>query len=186
MAFNPLYTPRLILRQWCESDFEPYIAMNMDPEVMRYFPALQTRENTLAQINRFQLSIEENGFGFFALERKDIGEFIGFTGLSIPRFESHFTPCVEIGWRLARAHWGHGFAQEAARACLAFGFDGLKLNEIYSFTSIHNSASINVMRKIGMSEIGTFEHPMIADGDRLKAHALYRINKAEPSIKQIA
>jgi RimJ/RimL family protein N-acetyltransferase len=143
-----IHTSRLILRQWQESDHEPYIAMNLDPEVMRYFPALQTREATIAQIERLQTFIEENGYGFFAMERKDTGEFIGFTGLSNPHFESFFTPCVEIGWRLARAHWGQGFAHEAARACLDFGFDELGLNEIYAFTSILNEPSMNVMRRI--------------------------------------
>ena len=175
----PIHTPRLILRQWQESDHGPYIAMKMDPEVMRYFPALQTRETTLAQIERFRTFIDENGYGFLAMERRDTGEFIGFTGLALPRFESFFTPCVEIGWRLDKAHWGQGFAQEAANACLGFGFDKLNLTEIYSFTSILNLPSINVMKKIGMKEAGQFEHPNIADGDRLKTHVLYKITKGD-------
>ena len=179
MPFTPIHTPRLILRQWQESDHEQYIAMNMDPEVMRYFPALQTQEMTLAQIERFKTFIDENGYGLFAVERIDTGGFIGFTGLAHPRFESFFTPCVEIGWRLDKAHWGQGFAKEAARACLVFGFNKLSLNEIYSFTSILNLPSINVMKKIGMKEAGQFEHPNIADGDRLKTHVLYKIMKED-------
>jgi RimJ/RimL family protein N-acetyltransferase len=177
MPFKPIHTPRLILRQWQESDYEPYIEINMDPEVMRYFPALQTREATLAQIERFRAFIDENGYGLLAVERIDTGEFIGFTGLAWPRFESFFTPCVEIGWRLNKAQWGQGFAQEAAKACLDLGFNKLSLNEIYSFTSILNLPSINVMRKIGMKEAGQFEHPNVPDGDRLKTHILYMISK---------
>jgi RimJ/RimL family protein N-acetyltransferase len=177
MLFSPIHTPRLILRQWQESDHEPYIAMNLDLEVMRYFPALQTREATQTQIERIRTFIDENGYGLLAVERIDTGEFIGFTGLSQPRFESFFTPCVEIGWRLDKAHWGNGFAQEAAKAMLAFGFDQLGLNEIYSFTSGLNLPSINVMKKIGMKEVGQFEHPNVPDGDRLRMHVLYKIDQ---------
>ena len=177
MEFVPIHTSRLILRQWRESDHEAYIAMNSDEEVMRYFPALQTREETLAQIERFQKFIDENGYGFFAVERKDTGAFIGFTGLSQPRFESFFTPCVEIGWRLDKAQWGMGFAQEAARACLDLAFERIGLKEVYSFTSLFNIPSMNVMQKIGMVKVGQFEHPNLADGHRLKTHVLYKIER---------
>lgn len=171
-------TPRLILRQWQASDYEPFIAMNMDSEVMRYFPATQTREQTLALIERVKLHFAEHGYGPFAVERKDTGRFIGFTGLSIPRFESYFTPCVEVGWRLSKEHWNNGFAQEAAKASLDFGFNTIGLSEIYSFTSIHNLPSINVMKKIGMKEDGQFEHPNVPDGNWLKTHVLYKIDKS--------
>lgn len=174
---TPIHTPRLILRQWQQSNYEPYIAMNMDAAVMRYFPALQTSEDTIAQIERFKTFIDENRYGFFALERKDTGTFIGFTGLSKPRFESFFTPCVEIGWRLDKAHWGQGFAQEAARACLELAFTKLNLSEIYSFTSRHNQPSIHVMERIGMTHIGQFEHPNIPVGHELRSHVLYKIDK---------
>ena len=172
-------TPRLILRQWQESDHEPYIAMNIDEEVMRYFPALQTREKTLAQIERFQKFIDENGYGFFAAERIYTGEFIGFIGLAKPNFESFFTPCVEIGWRLAQAHWHQGYATEGAKACLDFGFSTLGLDKIYSFTSILNTPSMNVMKRIGMTEAGRFEHPNIAEGDRIRPHVLYKIEGSD-------
>jgi RimJ/RimL family protein N-acetyltransferase len=178
MEFATIHTSRLVLRQWLESDHEAYIAMNSDEEVMRYFPALQTKEDTLAQIERFQTFIDENGYGFFAVERKDTGDFIGFTGLSQPRFERFFTPCVEIGWRLDKAQWGMGFAQEAARACLELAFDRMGLKEVYSFTSLLNAPSMNVMQKIGMREVGQFEHPNLPDGHRLKTHVLYKIDRA--------
>ncbi|MEO6980946.1 MAG: GNAT family N-acetyltransferase [Mucilaginibacter sp.] len=169
-------TPRLILRQWQQDDHEPYIALNMDPEVVEFFLSTYSREETLAQIDRCVGHVNQYGFGFFAVERKDNGQFIGFTGLSHPRFESHFTPCVEIGWRLSKANWGIGFATEAARACLQFGFETLKVDEIFSFTAEHNIRSENVMKKIGMVKDGYFEHPSIAGGHPLKRHVLYKIS----------
>jgi ribosomal-protein-alanine N-acetyltransferase len=169
-------TPRLILRQWQEADIEPYAQLNNDEQVMEFFPSVSTMEETLAQINRVTNHIKQYGFGFFAVERKDNGQFIGFTGLSHPRFESYFTPCVEVGWRLSKANWGHGFATEAAEACLQFGFETPKVDEIYSFTAEHNIRSENVMKKIGMVKAGYFEHPSIADGHPLKRHVLYKIS----------
>jgi [ribosomal protein S5]-alanine N-acetyltransferase len=169
-----LETPRLILRQWQESDYEPYILLNADKEVMEFFPSTLTRDESLAQIVRLTAHIDQYEYGFFAVERKDNHEFIGFTGLSHPRFESHFTPCIEVGWRLNKANWNQGFATEAARGCLKYAFNVLKLNEIYSFTSVHNKRSEHVMKKIGMSRVGIFDHPLIADGHALKLHVLYK------------
>jgi RimJ/RimL family protein N-acetyltransferase len=169
-------TPRLVLRQWKETDQEPFVQLNMDNDVMEFFPSLSTKEESLAQIARVVDHINEYGFGFFAVERKDNNRFIGFTGLSHPRFESHFTPCIEIGWRLSKANWNQGFATEAAKACLQFGFDTLKLSEIYSFTAVNNIRSENVMKKIGMIKEGYFEHPSVEDGHILKKHVLYKIS----------
>lgn len=168
-------TPRLILRQWREADHEPFTQMNMDPDVMEFFPSVSNKETTLAQIERIYERIDQHGYGLFAVERKDNGQFIGFTGLSVPGFESYFTPCVEIGWRLNKANWNNGFATEAAKACLQFGFNTLKLKEIYSFTSVNNVRSENVMKKIGMTREGYFEHPLVEDGHILKKHVLYKI-----------
>ena len=171
-------TPRLILRQWKASDHEPYIKLNCNSDVMEFFPSVATRDEALAQIERFIAHIDQYGYGFFAVERKDNGQFIGFTGLSHPRFEASFTPCVEIGWRLSKAHWGRGFATEAALACLDFGFDSAGLHEIYAFTSVHNKRSEQVMIKAGMLKQGEFEHPLIEDGHFLKQHVLYKISQA--------
>src|SRR5476651_14958 len=135
MAAIFIETPRLILRQWKSADHEPYIRLNMDQEVMEFFPSLLTGAETIAQIERLEWHILEYGYGFFAVERKDNHRFIGFTGLSHPRFESYFTPCVEIGWRLSKENWGFGFATEAARVCFDFGFNVLGIPEIYSFTA---------------------------------------------------
>ena len=168
-------TSRLILRNWLPSDYEPYIAMNLDAEVMEFFPSISTRAETLAQIERVTRHINDCGYGFFAVEQKDNGQFIGFTGLSHPQFETHFTPCVEIGWRLSKENWGRGFATEAAQACLDFGFNVQGLDEIYSFTSVNNKRSEHVMEKIGMKKEGYFDHPLVEDGHVLKKHVLYKI-----------
>jgi RimJ/RimL family protein N-acetyltransferase len=173
-----LETPRLILRQWKESDHEPYIELNADKEVMEFFPSVLSPDESLRQIERIATAIDKNGYGFFAVERKDNHQFIGFTGLSHPGFEAEFTPCVEIGWRLSKANWGQDFATEAAKGCLAFGFDQLKLDEIFSFTSVHNKRSEQVMRKIGMEKMSFFDHPLIADGHALKKHVWYKSLKA--------
>ena len=168
-------TPRLILRQWEEKDHEPYINLNADPEVMEYFPSVKTPAETLTQIDRLSAYIDKNGYGFWAVERKDNNQFIGFTGICNPGFEAYFTPCIEIGWRLSKENWGQGFATEAAVASLDFGFKKLNLNEIYSFTSVHNYRSEKVMKRIGMDKDGEFDHPLIADGHWLKRHVAYKI-----------
>lgn len=174
-----LETPRLILRQWEQKDHEPYISLNADPEVMEFFPSVKTPAETLAQIKKISAYIDQHGYGFFAVERKDNHQFIGFAGICEPGFEAYFTPCIEIGWRLSKENWGQGFATEAALACLDFGFNKLNLNEIYSFTSIHNKPSEKVMQRIGMSKTGEFEHPSIADGHWLKRHIVYKIVSAK-------
>lgn len=170
-------TPRLLLREWQQSDYEPFIALNADAKVMEFFPKVLSREETLAQIGRITEHFEKYRFGLFAVERKDKGEFIGFTGLANVNFESYFTPCVEIGWRLSAVNWGLGFATEAATACLAYGFHELDLKAIYSFTSVHNKRSEQVMKKIGMQQTGEFDHPRIAKGDFLERHVLYEANR---------
>ena len=176
-------TPRLVLRQWKQSDEEPYIRLNSDPVVMEYFPSVQARPETLIQIKRISNFIDQNGYGFFAVERKDNGQFIGFTGICEARFEADFTPCIEIGWRLSKENWGQDFATEAALACLDFGFDKLQFSEIYSFTSVHNHRSEKVMQQIGMNRIGEFEHPLIADGHWLKKHLVYKISPINRAMK---
>lgn len=166
-------TPRLLLRQWRESDLAPFAAMNADPRVMEHFPNVLTREESDAMVGRIQHFIAENGFGFWAVEIPGVTDFAGFIGLSKPKFESHFTPCVEVGWRLAVEYQGKGYATEGGKASLEFGFNELGLTEIYSFTATTNQKSEHVMQKIGMEKLGEFEHPMIAEGHRLRKHLLY-------------
>jgi RimJ/RimL family protein N-acetyltransferase len=171
-----LSTPRLRLRQWRESDLKPFAALNADPEAMRYFPAPLTPERSDAFAIAITAGIEQRGWGLWAVEVVDGSPFVGFVGLNEPRFEAHFTPAIEVGWRLVRAHWGNGYATEGARAAIAFGFDELSLDEIVSFTSVVNQRSRRVMERLGMSHDPSedFDHPSVADGP-LRRHVLYRI-----------
>jgi ribosomal-protein-alanine N-acetyltransferase len=170
-------TPRLGLRQWADADIEPFVEMNIDAEVMRYFPSTLTKTETLAFIERIKTSFAANGFGLWAVDIKATSEFIGFTGFSIPRFQSFFTPCVEIGWRLKKSAWGNGYATEAAAACLQYGFDTLGFTTVYSFTAAMNTPSENVMKKIGMAKVGEFEHPALPPSSPVCRHVLYKIEK---------
>jgi ribosomal-protein-alanine N-acetyltransferase len=176
-----LRTERLLLRPWRDTDLEPFAAMCADPRVMEYFPALVSRAESDEIAVRVRRNLEELGYGLWALEVPGQAEFIGFTGLSRPRFEAHFTPCVEIGWRLAAAHWGRGYATEAARAALRFGFETAKLDEIVSMTVPANRRSIHVMEKLGMRRdpVDDFDHPRIAEGHPLRRHVLYRIRRGQ-------
>ncbi|MBS1977571.1 MAG: GNAT family N-acetyltransferase [Bacteroidetes bacterium] len=178
MARQFLETERLILRDWTEKDFTPFAAMNASPVVMEFFPSVLTADETRSMMDRLQKEIDERGYGLWVAELKDTGAFTGFIGLHEATFVSDFTPCVEIGWRLLPAYWGRGLATEGARACLDFGFSsGLK--EIYSFTSIHNTRSERVMKRIGMVKIGEFDHPRVAEGNWLRRHVLYNLKVAD-------
>lgn len=170
-------TPRTRLRLWKPTDVAPFAAMNADPQVMEFYPDLLTREESDAQAGRIQTHLAEHGFGLWALEIPGVADFAGFVGLSVPRFEAAFTPCVEIGWRLERAHWGNGYATEAARAVLAHGFEKLGLREILSWTATTNLRSQAVMRRIGMERRPEldFEHPLLSVGHRLRPHVVYRL-----------
>jgi RimJ/RimL family protein N-acetyltransferase len=174
-----LRSERLLLRRWRESDSEPFAALNADPEVMEHFPRPLTREESDAFIGRMEKHFTEHGFSMWAVEVLSTGSFAGFVGLLVPRFQAHFTPAVEIGWRLSREHWGRGYATEAARAALTFGFDELLLEEIVSFTVPDNFRSRRVMERIGMAHDPSddFEHPGIPDGHRLRPHVLYRLSR---------
>jgi RimJ/RimL family protein N-acetyltransferase len=168
-------TERLLLRQWKEKDEAAYIQMNRDIAVMEFFPALLSPVQSIEHIRIQSAHIIQNGWGLFAIERKDNRSFIGFTGFATPNFKSFFTPCTEIGWRISKENWYAGFATEAAKACLVFGFTELGLNEVYSFTSIHNKKSERVMKKIGMQKAGEFDHPKVEKGHYLEKHVLYKI-----------
>ena len=171
-------TERLVLRQWKIADRESFAALNADLRVMAYFPAPLTRPESDAMAGRCQKLIDERGWGFWAVELKTTCEFIGFVGLHIPSAELPFSPCVEIGWRLAYDHWGKGYATEAAKEALHIGFDRLGLNEIVAFTSVGNIRSSGVMERLGMQESGTFEHPQVPKDSTLRQHCLYRLSRA--------
>lgn len=170
-------TERLILRRWREEDRGPFARLNSDPAVMEFFPAQLTRAQSDALLDLIDAHFVANGFGVWATELKSTGEFIGFIGLWIPKFEAHFTPCVEIGWRLAASHWGRGLATEGALAAAEYAFDELGLNELVSFTSVGNVKSRRVMEKIGMTHDAAddFDHPDLPAGHKLRRHVLYRI-----------
>ncbi len=175
-----LLTERLLLRQWRDEDLEPFAELNADPETMRYFPAPPSREQSDALAARARRQIEDEGWGLWAVEVTGGGSFIGFVGLARPSFEAHFTPAVEVGWRLAREHWGRGYATEAGRAALAYGFEELGLEEVVSFTSRLNKPSWKVMERLGMSRDpgDDFEHPRVPAGHPLRPHVLYRLSRA--------
>lgn len=167
-----------MLRRWRYGDREPFAAMNADPEVMEHFPATLTPDESDTLVDRLEARFEERGFGFWALEVAETGQFIGFTGLSVPGFEAHFTPAVEIGWRLIRSSWGHGYASEAARRALAYAFDDLGLDEVVSFTAQTNVRSQMVMKRIGMvnDPADDFDHPVLEEGHPLRRHVLWRMS----------
>jgi len=171
-----LATGRLLLRQWREVDLEPFAALNRDAEVMRYFPAVLTKAQSDALAHSAHGSISQRGWGLWAVEHVSSGSFIGFVGLADPRFDAHFTPAVEVGWRLGREYWGHGYATEAAGAALSFGFGQLGLGEIVSFTAAGNTRSQRVMHRLGMTHdlAEDFDHPAV-DGP-LRRHVLFRIS----------
>jgi RimJ/RimL family protein N-acetyltransferase len=172
-----IVTERLILRPFEPRDVDAFVALNADVEVMRYFPSTLTREESLESLDRNAVRFARDGFSFNAAELRATGEFAGFIGLAVPSFEAHFTPCVEIGWRIAARFWNRGLATEGARACLEFGWNKLDLKQIVAFTTPSNAPSRRVMEKIGMRHdpAGQFLHPMIPEGHLLRLHVLYRI-----------
>ncbi|MBM3797973.1 MAG: GNAT family N-acetyltransferase [Acidobacteria bacterium] len=171
-----LETPRLLLRDWRAADVAPFAALYADPEVMRYFPALLSAAETEAMLERNRLHFARHGFGFWAAEAKETGELAGFIGLGIPSFEAHFTPCVEIRWRLAPRFWNRGLATEGAAALLGWAAEVLRLEEVVAFTAVENRASRRVMEKLGMTrdEADDFDHPRVPAGHPLQRHVLYR------------
>ena len=181
---SELRTERLLLRQWRDDDLEPFAALNGDAETMRYFPEPLPREQSDALAEHARRHLDDEGWGLWAVEVVGGASFVGFVGLARPSFEEHFTPAVEVGWRLAREHWGHGYATEAGRAAIAHGFDELGLDEIVSFTSVLNEPSRRVMERLGMSHdpADDFEHPRLPEGHPLRPHVLYRRSRADRAV----
>lgn len=178
LQITELKTERLLLRKWRDDDLTDFAALNADPEVMEFFAdVLDTKEsNELAKeiIKR----INENGWGFWAVELLSDNSFIGFVGLNKPSYDVPVDLCIEIGWRLAKKYWGHGYATEAAKASLEFAFNELKLDKVYSFASVGNKRSCAVMERLNMVDTNTpFQHPMIPEGSPLREHVLYKIDK---------
>ncbi len=190
---SELRTDRLLLRQWRPEDREPFAAMNADPEVMRHFPAMLDRAGSDALAARAEARVAEHGWGLWAVEAPDPagaspptapagpGEssgtaFAGFIGLSVVPFQAHFTPAVEVGWRLAQPFWGHGYATEGARAALVYAFVELELEAVVSFTAVGNDRSRRVMERLSMTHdpAEDFNHPGLP-GSPVERHVLYRL-----------
>lgn len=173
-------TERLQLRLWRDEDRAPFAALNADAEVMRHFPAPLAPEASDALAQRVAALLRERGWGWWAVERRDTAQFIGFIGLGLPMATLPFAPAVEVGWRLARSHWGQGFATEGAQAALRVAFDTLGLAEVVSFTAASNLRSQAVMRRLGLADAqAPFEHPNVPPGHPVRPHVLFRLRRQD-------
>jgi len=175
-----LETTRLRLRGWQDGDLEPFASLNADSRVMEYFPSVLDRAQSDLLAARIRKGLSDLLFGLWAVEVPGTADFIGFAGLSVAAFEAHFTPRIEIGWRLAFDYWGRGYASEAASAALSYAFGSLGLQEVASSTVPANQRSIAVMERIGMtrSPADDFLHPALPDGHPLRPHVLYRLKRS--------
>jgi len=181
MMLPDLRTTRLLLRPWRSEDRDALAAMNADPRVMEYFPKTMTLEESQAMFDRFHAHVDEHGFGIWAVEIPGVAACAGFLGLWRPKFVTHFTPCVEMGWRLAAAHWNRGYATEGAKAAMTYGFESLALDELVAFTAVENVRSRRVMEKLGMTwnPADDFDHPNMPEGHPVRRQVLYRKKAAE-------
>jgi RimJ/RimL family protein N-acetyltransferase len=178
MSLNPKYlfkSERLGFRNWLDSDIELMCKINADEKVMEFFPGIATKAQTAELIVKMQQQFKEKGFCYFAVDKLENNEFIGFIGLSEKSFEAEFTPCVDIGWRISREEWNKGYASEGAQRCLEYAKDVLKLEKIVSIAPKINVKSEWVMKKIGMEKVLEFEHPLLINDERLKDCVLYQI-----------
>lgn len=182
MADPTIETDRLLLRRWRATDRPAFAAINADPSVCEFFPSTLNTDQSNAFADRIEQHFANYGFGLWAVQVKNGAPFVGYVGLSVPRFQAHFTPCVEIGWRLAFDHWNQGYATEGASAVARHAFEMIGLHEIVSFTVPANLRSRAVMEKIGMDRDPQedFDHPTIPDNHPLRPHVLYR--KARPPV----
>lgn len=181
---STIKTDRLILHPWKQEDLEPFAALNADPRVMEYFPSTLSKEESDQIVKKIQTKMEGRGWGWWAVSAPGVADFIGFIGLNDvdkATLPVHFSPAVEVGWRLAFDYWGKGYATEGALACLKYGFETLDLKEIVSFTTVTNARSRAVMEKIDMhyNPKDDFDHPKLPEGHKLRRHVLYRLSQKE-------
>ena len=178
MIITELETERLLLRKWKNSDLMPFAELNADSKVMEFLPKKLTQKESNDLASKLIELMQKRGWGIWALEIKEKNSFIGFVGLHEPTYDFHFTPCVEVAWRLSKESWSKGYATEAAKKCLAFAFGTLNIKEIYSFTSTVNLKSEAVMKRLGMKNLHeNFEHPAFPENHKLSEHVLYKITK---------
>jgi RimJ/RimL family protein N-acetyltransferase len=175
--FDEIRTDRLLMRRWRESDLAPFAALNSDRETMRFFPETLDRAASDAFVERIETRFEQQGYGLWALEMADVGTFIGYTGLNPLPDGVPGAGGMEVGWRLARHAWHHGFATEAANAAVAVAFDGARLPELWSMTAVLNEPSQAVMRRINMAEVARFDHPRLPAGHPLQPHVTYHLGR---------
>jgi RimJ/RimL family protein N-acetyltransferase len=175
--FDTVRTERLLMRRWREADREPFAVLNGDPQTMVYFPSTLDRAGSDALVDRIEQRFEEQGFGLWALEISETGQFIGFTGLNPMPPDVPGAGGMEVGWRLARQAWHHGYATEAARAAVGVAFEGARLTELWSMTAVLNEPSQAVMRRLGMTEVARFEHPRVPAGHRIQPHVTYHLDR---------
>ena len=175
-----LATERLLLRRWKDSDRPPFSRLNADPRVMEFMPGPLSRQESDRLADQIESHSRERGFGLYAAELRQDHSFIGFVGLAVPSFQAHFTPCVEIGWRLSADYWGRGLATEGAREVIRHAFAELGLEELVSFTAPGNLRSRRVMEKLGMTHLPAddFDHPRLPEGHPLRRHVLYRLRRS--------
>jgi RimJ/RimL family protein N-acetyltransferase len=182
-----LKTERLLLRQWRNQDLPEMASINADSTVMKYYPKLLSRQESNAAVEKFKSLISKNGWGFWAVESTRDRSFIGLVGLHKPAYKLPFGPCVEIGWRLARASWGQGYATEAGTACLDFAFGKLELSEVFAFSSVPNMKSRAVMERLDMENIqANFGHPTVPHNSPLREHVVYKIDSQKWQSKKLS
>ncbi len=178
MGFDQKYlfkSERLGFRNWLESDIELMSAINADKKVIEFFPGIATKDQTIEFIEKMQQQFKEKGFCYFAVDKLENNEFIGFIGLTEKSFEAEFTPCIDIGWRISSDEWNNGYASEGAKRCLEYANEVLKLEKIVSIVPKINLKSEQVMNKIGMEKVMEFEHPLLINDERLRDCVLYQI-----------
>jgi RimJ/RimL family protein N-acetyltransferase len=173
--FDTIETKRLVLRRWRDADREPFAELNGDPETLVFFPSTLTRAESDAFVDRIEARFKADGYALWALEVRETGQFIGFTGLAPMPADVPGAGGTEIGWRLARHAWRHGYATEAALAARDVAFSEVGLAELWSMTAVLNTPSQAVMRRIGMTEAARFEHPRVPDGSPLKPHVVFHL-----------
>lgn len=176
-----IYTERLLLRAWEKNDLTDLIQLNADPEVMRFFPSVLTKEESEKLLDKMLRHFENFGFGIWRMEEKNTKEFIGFTGLHQVGEDMDFAPAVEIAWRLKKEYWGLAYATEAALFSVGYAFSELGLDQLVSYTTKTNLRSEKLMQRIGMRKMGEFTHPRLSPGHPLAPHVLYKIEKAASS-----
>lgn len=168
---------RLRFRRWIEEDRKSFSILNADEAVMEFFPELLTKEESDLFVDKIEDHFNKYGYGLWAVELIENSRFIGYIGFFNAEFESEFTPCIEIGWRLSKEYWNKGYATEGAKACLNYGFNLLHFESVHSFTAKINTKSINVMEKIGLEKQSEFDHTKVDKNSNLKLHVLYKIDK---------